>query len=186
MMQKMIKSQKTIQMATRMFSYNYSAAGHPKVWMDISKDGQSAGRLTFELYASHTPTLAENFAELCHPDSQRTLSGSTFSSGHAGFAISGGDLHEAQNHGAADMRLADENLEMRHHKRGLLTMNNNGTHSNGSEFMVTFGETNFLNGYNNIVGELISGDGLLADMEGTCDDGKLSAKWSVSAVGHQQ
>ena len=185
MMQKMIKSQKTIQMATRMFSYNYSAAGHPQVWMDISKDGNSAGRLTFELYQSHSPALVENFQELCDAESHRTLVGSTFSSGTAGFAITGGDKHEEENRGAADMRLADENLEMRHHKRGILTMNNGGSHSNGSEFLVTFGEAQMLNGYHNIVGELVSGDSLLADMESTCDDGKVSAKWSVSAVGHQ-
>ena len=45
-----------------------------------------------------------------------------------GLGIMGGDLHEEENLGAGISRLADENLEMRHHKRGLLTMVNDGPH----------------------------------------------------------
>ena len=135
--------------------------------MDVTKNGQAAGRLVFELYESHCPNLAENFASLCSTEG-RSIVGTTFSKGTPGLGIMGGDLHEEENWGASKMRLADENLEIRHHKRGLLTMVNDGSHSNGSQFMVTFDETNFLNGYNNVIGELVEGDSLLADMESTC------------------
>ena len=84
------------------------------------------------------------------------------------------------------MRLADENLEMRHHKRGLLTMMNCGPHSNGSQFMVTFNEAQVLDGYHNIVGELIEGEYVLSSMQEDCQkDGKVKNEWTVSASGSQ-
>ena len=52
-----------------------------------------------------------------------------------------------ENLGAGSELLPDENLEVRHHKKGMLTMVNDGSHSNGSEFMVTFGEASYLDGY---------------------------------------
>ena len=39
-----------------------------------------------------------------------------------------------ENVGAEGDRVADENLHLRHHKRGILTMVNDGPHSNGSAF----------------------------------------------------
>ena len=43
----------------------FSAAGNPKVFMDISIAGESAGRITFELRADVVPKTAENFRALC-------------------------------------------------------------------------------------------------------------------------
>ena len=84
------------------------------------------------------------------------------------------------------MRLADENLDMRHHKRGLLTMMNSGPHSNGSQFMVTFGEAANLDGYHNVIGELVEGDYVLNSMEQDCHRcGKVHNDWTVSASGTQ-
>ena len=49
-------------LAKRFFAtYNYSAATNPKVFLSVSKDGQSAGKLVFELYENHSPALAYNF-----------------------------------------------------------------------------------------------------------------------------
>ena len=189
MMQKAFKSMRTMQTTARMFSYNYRAAGNPQVWMDVSKDGQSQGRMVFELYATHTPEIAENFAAFCNGSAanQRSFAGSSFAKGQAGLGIQGGFIEgDCDNYGASNMRVADENLEMRHHKRGLVTMVNEGPNSNGSQFMITFGEANYLNGYNNVVGEIVSGDNVLAQMEkDVCREGKVHAKWAVSAVGEQ-
>ena len=82
------------------------------------------------------------------------------------------------------MRLEDENLHMRHHKRGLLTMVNEGSNTNGSRFMVTYGEAQYLNGYHNVIGELVQGDNVLSQIENdTCREGKVHGNWSVAAVG---
>ena len=89
-----------------------------------------------------------------------------------------------ENLGAGSELLPDENLEVRHHKKGMLTMVNDGSHSNGSEFMVTFGEASYLDGYQNVVGELVDGDHVLAAIEESCGrDGKVSAEWVISESG---
>ena len=51
--------------------------------------------------------------------------------------------------------------------------------------MITYDEANFLNGYHNVVGELIEGDDVLAQMESaSCRaSGKVHGHWAVSAVG---
>ena len=189
-MQKAFKNVRTLQMNAKMFStYNYRNSEHPQVWMDVSKDGQNKGRLVFELYASHSPALAENFASFCNGSAanQKSFAGSTFAQGQAGLGIQGGFIEGNEcNLDANCQRAEDENLEMRHHKRGLVTMVNDGPNSNGSRFMITFGEANYLNGYNNIVGELVTGDDLLSQMESdVCREGKVHANWSVHAVGEQ-
>ena len=170
----------------RLFStINYNTASNPKVFLEVSKNGVPAGKMIFSLYANHSPNLAENFSDLC-TSTDRSLVGTKFSHGQAGLGVQGGDLGEAENWGAGFMRLADENLEMRHHKRGLLTMMNCGPHSNGSQFMVTFNEAQVLDGYHNIVGELIEGEYVLSSMQEDCQrDGKVKNEWTVSASGSQ-
>ena len=46
-MQKAFASQQVRMIQRRMFSYNYTAAENPKVWMEYSKDGQVAGKVVF-------------------------------------------------------------------------------------------------------------------------------------------
>ena len=170
----------------RLFStLTYNTSANPKVFMEVSKNGVPAGKMVFQLYANHAPNLSENFSDLC-TSGDRSFVGTKFSKGHAGLGIQGGDLHEEENWGAGLMRLPDENLEMRHHKRGLLTMMNVGPHSNGSQFMVTFNEAPHLDGYHNVVGELIEGEYVLSSMEQDCHrDGKVHNEWSVTASGSQ-
>lgn len=170
----------------RLFSsLSYNTSSNPKVFLEVTKNGVPAGKMVFQLYANHSPNLAENFADLCN-GGDRSFVGTKFSKGHAGLGIQGGDLREAENWGAGLMRLPDENLEMRHHKRGLLTMLNNGPHSNGSQFLVTFGEATHLDGYHNIVGELIDGEYVLSSIEQDCQrNGKVHNDWAVSSSGTQ-
>ena len=173
----------------RFFSiYNYSAAGNPKVFLEVSKDGSNAGKLVFELYENRSPAMAFNFAAFCSgtADKHRSYVGTTLSKGMPGFAVMGGDLHEEENLGAGSSRLPDENLEMRHHKRGLLSMVNDGPHANGSQFAITFGEANYLNGYQNIVGELVEGESLLKEIENSCSrEGTVSNNWTITGAGNQ-
>ena len=137
MMQKMLANNLRSNMGKRLFSiYNYSAAGNQKVFLEVSKDGSSAGKLVFELYDNRAPALALNFSAFCTgtADKHRSYVGTSLSAGTPGFAVTGCDLHEEENLGAGCARLPDENLETRHHKRGLLTMVNDGPHANGSQF----------------------------------------------------
>lgn len=43
--------------------------------------------------------------------------------------------------------MTDENTKLRHYKRGQLTMANDGENNNGSEFMITLGTQDMLDGY---------------------------------------
>ena len=182
MMQRFVSSHQvrsaTLWNAARLFSAcNYSSPANPKVWLSLQKDGADAGRLTFELYANHSPNLATNFLSFCGAGS-RSFAGTSITKGAPGFGVQGGDLG-GLNTGAGGARLPDENLSLRHHKRGMLSMINDGPHANGSEFLVTFGETNSLNGYRNVVGELVDGDDVLSALEGDCNraTGKVAGGW---------
>ena len=170
----------------RLFStLNYNTATNPKVFMEVTKNGTPAGKMVFQLYANHAPNLSENFSDLCTtPD--RSYAGTTFEKALPGFAVCGGNLHEEENWGAGLMRLPDESLHMRHHKRGLLTMVNEGSHGNGSQFMITFDETPGLDGYQNVVGELVEGEHVLSAIESDSHrSGKLGNVWAVSSSGSQ-
>ena len=184
MMQRAAKNIRLVNQA-RMFSYNYANAAHPRVWLDVNRDGQPAGRFVFELYASHSPALVENFTAFITGQSagQRSFVGSSFSSGTSGLGVVGGKINSC-NLGANDQRVADENLEMRHHKRGIVTMVNDGPNTNGSRFLITFGEAHFLNGYHNVVGEVVEGEDLLSQLESATDrSGKIAGSWTVSNCG---
>ena len=65
-------------------------------------------------------------------------------------------------------------------------MLNDGPNSNGSEFCITFDEAAYLDGYNNIVGEVVQGLPLLDQIEADCSrDGSVAAKWEVTEVGQE-
>jgi cyclophilin family peptidyl-prolyl cis-trans isomerase len=85
-----------------------------------------------------------------------------------GFMAQGGDIEHGDGTGGKSIfgdRFADENLALRHHKRGMLSMANSGEHSNASQFFVTFDRTDWLDGYHVVFGELISGGGVLDVIE---------------------
>ena len=126
--------------------YNYSSSTNPRVYITVANGEKHLGNLVFELYADKQPQTAESFRALCSGEGGHSYVGTAFHHGQSGFGISGGRLGE-ENVGAFGLRLQDENLNLRHHKRGLLTLPNNGENSGGSEFTITFGETAYLDGY---------------------------------------
>lgn len=82
----------------------------------------------------------------------------------------GGDFTKGNGTGGLSIygaKFPDENFTVKHTKRGLLSMANAGPNTNGSQFFITFGATDWLNGAHTVFGELIEGDKVLKSIEAT-------------------
>ena len=63
------------------------------------------------------------------------------------------------------MRIPDENMEVRHYKRGIISAMNDGENAVGQEFIITLDKADMLDGYHTVFGELIEGDEVLKQVE---------------------
>ena len=97
-------------------------------------------------------------------DSNLSYKGTVLNKGYPGILLQGGRASEC-NASASGVRLPDENMNLRHFKRGQLTLANDGENANGSEFMITLDKADMLDGYNQLVGELVEGEDVLKQAE---------------------
>ena len=163
--------------------YNYSNAANPRVYLTVAKGDQRLGDLVFELYQDRQPQTAESFQALCNGNEGHSYTGTAFHQGLSGFGISGGRIGE-ENLGAFGMRLQDEDLTMRHNKRGQLTAPNDGENAAGSEFTITFGSAPYLDGYQTVFGELVEGQKVLDALESGVDrHGSINEDFKIIASG---
>ena len=162
--------------------YNYSSPANQRVYMTVAQGDKKIGDLVFELYGEQAAT-AESFKTLCAGTEGQSFVGTEFHQGMPGFGISGGRMGE-DNVGAFGVRLQDENLTMRHHKRGQLTVPNDGENSGGSEFTITFGAAGYLDGYQSVFGELVDGQRVLDALEAGCDrTGSVNESFKIVGAG---
>ena len=99
----------------------------------------------------------------------------------------GGDITQGNGTGGMSIygrKFPDENLSLKHYKRGLLSMANSGPDTNGSQFFITFVECPWLDGYHCVFGELVEGQEVLnqIDQVGT-RDGQPKAEIKVVECG---
>ncbi|XP_020863834.1 putative inactive peptidyl-prolyl cis-trans isomerase-like 6 isoform X1 [Phascolarctos cinereus] len=128
----------------------------PMVFLEISINEQSIGRLIFELYADLCPKTCQNFQSLC--------------TGNAGFSQSGLKLHYKHTifHRLVKngwLQGGDENFAVPHDKRGVLGMANKGRHTNGSQFYITLQKAPYLDRKYVAFGQLIEGTRVLQILE---------------------
>ena len=63
-------------------------------------------------------------------------------------------------------------------------MSNDGENGNGSEFIITLGKTDMLDGYNVVFGELVHGDDVLDEVEKSLSrQGNLDSEIKIEACG---
>jgi cyclophilin family peptidyl-prolyl cis-trans isomerase len=123
----------------------FSTTTNPKVYFEISQDSKPIGKITFELYADKAPITAENFRSICAGDGKQgyTYAGSHFHRIIDGFMAQGGDFTNHNGTGGKSIygeKFADEAsaLQLKHTKRGQLSMANAGPNTNGSQFFICF------------------------------------------------
>ena len=162
-----MNSHKALQfLSKRAFSssiYNYTASSNPKVYFTVSKNGRNLGDLVFELYQNHVPRTTEHILSYVTGSntSGASYAGTKIEQGKPGFVLQGGNITDVE----IDTRFVDENLNLRHYKRGQLSLVNEGENSNGSAFYITLDQAELLDKYNVVLGELVEGESVLSEIE---------------------
>ena len=128
------------------------------------------GAIRIELYPNHAPKTVANFVELAegtrewkHPGTGETSTnklydGTTFHRVISGFMIQGGDPLGTGT-GGPGYRFGDEfHPELTFSEPYLLAMANSGPGTNGSQFFITVGATDWLNFKHTIFGKVADAD----------------------------
>nr|CAN81422.1 hypothetical protein VITISV_035942 [Vitis vinifera] len=129
--------------------------GRPRCYLDISIGEELEGRVVVELYNDIVPRTAENFRALCTgekgigPNTGVPLhyKGVCFHRVIRGFMIQGGDISAGNGTGGESiygLKFEDENFELKHERKGMLSMANSGANTNGSQFFITTTRTSHL------------------------------------------
>lgn len=147
-----------------------SAAGNPRVALDVRIGEEAAGTVVLELFKDVTPKTAENFRALCTAENGEDMSyaGSPFHRIIPDFMIQGGDFTKGNGTGGKSIygdRFPDENFDIKHTEAGLLSMANAGPNTNGSQFFITLAATPWLDGKHVVFGKVVEGMDVVRTME---------------------
>jgi len=115
------------------------------------------GEITIELYWDHAPRTCRNFAELAR---RGYYNGTIFHRIIPDFMIQGGDPTGTGRGGASiyGKTFEDEiHSDLKHTGAGILSMANSGPNTNGSQFFITLGPTQWLDKVHAIFGRVKHG-----------------------------
>ncbi|MFG3023796.1 peptidylprolyl isomerase [Streptomyces sp. NPDC048254] len=157
------------------------------VYFDISINNEPAGRIVFNLFDSVVPETARNFRELATGQHGFGYAGSTFHRVIPQFMLQGGDFTRGDGTGGKSIygeKFKDENFQLKHDRKYLLSMANAGPHTNGSQFFVTTVLTPWLDGKHVVFGEVVEGSDIVDKIEGYgSSSGSPKAEIKITASG---
>jgi peptidylprolyl isomerase len=131
----------------------------PPMSIDVSRTYQATvklekgGEFVIELYAVQAPVTVNNFVFLAR---EGFYDGVTFHRVLDGFMAQTGDP-TGTGAGGPGYKFDDEINDLTFDREGVVAMANAGPDTNGSQFFVTFGPTEHLNGLHTIFGQVVSG-----------------------------
>lgn len=113
------------------------------------------GKMKIELFADKTPKTVNNFVFLAK---EGFYDNTIFHRVITDFMVQGGDP-EGTGRGGPGYRFEDEfHPELKHDKRGVLSMANAGPGTNGSQFFIIHIPTPWLDNKHSVFGQLIEGE----------------------------
>ena len=138
-----------------------------KVYFDIRIGNEKAGRIVFGLFGGVVPKTVENFRALCTGEKgigkhgmPLHFKGNKFHKVVPNFTIHGGDFTLGTGYGGESIYeedFPDENYEVRHTRKGLISMQHLPEEGNRSLFFISMTVTHWLDGRNVVFGEVIEG-----------------------------
>ena len=117
------------------------------------------GKFKIKLFADRAPKTVENFVALAEgaKTGKPFYDGTIFHRVIPDFMIQGGDP-QGTGRGGPGYQFADEfHPELKHTKKGILSMANAGPNSNGSQFFITVAAAPWLDNKHSVFGEVSEG-----------------------------
>ncbi|KAM7236388.1 hypothetical protein CapIbe_012060 [Capra ibex] len=152
---------------------------NPTAFFDIPVDGEPLGRVSFELFADKVPKTAE--------EKGFGYKGSCFHKIIPGFLCQGGDFTRHNGTGGKSIygeKFDDENFILKHTGPGILSMENAGPNTNGSQVFICTAKTEWLDGKHVAFGKVKEGMHIVAAMERFGSrNGKTSKKITIADCG---
>lgn len=134
------------------------------VFMDIGTNNKYYGKIVIKLFSDVVPKTCDNFRELCKT---KKYNNSPFHRIIKDFMIQGGDFTNGNGTGGMSIygkKFPDENFDLTHNRKYLLSMANSGPNSNGSQFFITTNPAPHLNNHHVVFGEIYSGFDVIDDL----------------------